>query len=528
MRVRGTRTLASVALVVEHSKQFRGSMRVHRNGLAAKTREFVVVGGLGPDCNLGVYNNDVGGVERALLERYYFCRSGGQFRPALPVFPQAYQTASLQAFRQQFSDNMSKVPLLTRSQVVETYQGRKRRVYQEAYRSLQEDPLGTHDSKLRSFVKFEKQDVGKAPRIINPRSPRFNLVLGTYLKRAEHKCFRAINKVFGRRTFATVIKGLNADDSAAVLRAKWGVFENPVAVGADAEKFDMHVSQEALKYEHSFYEDMFPGDCRLKWLLKQQLVNRGKAVVADGTVEFEIKGTRSSGDLNTSLGNCIIMCALMWAYAREKGIDVELANNGDDCVIFMEQRDLERFREGFSEWFKAKGFAMVTEEPVTEFEQIEFCQTRPVELSTGWRMVRNWKAVVEKDPMCLIPVPNTNVYRKWLDAVGTCGGVLAQGVPVLSAFYATMKRAGLPCGKLINEVYKNRSQLQLGVGVAAAEIDARSRVSFYYAFGITPDEQLQIENHYKSLTLVPEMAGIFHKDIVTLNPGFNVHTEKPE
>jgi len=355
--------------------------------------------------------------------------------------------------------------------------------------------LRQEDARLTSFVKFEKQDIGKAPRVINPRSPRYNLELARYLKFAEKRVFQAINKVFGARTPMTVIKGVNADVAAQVVRAKWELFRTPVAVGLDASKFDMHVSVAALKYEHSVYTGMYPNDQRLKTLLSWQLRNSGRAYVADGHVDFDIAGTRSSGDINTSLGNCILMCALVHSYAQRQGVDIELCNNGDDCVVIMEASDLVRFLTGLDGWFRKKGFAMVAEEPVYEFEQIEFCQTHPVHLSTGYRMIRNHNTVLQKDPMCLIAVPNQKAYQKWCAAVGQCGEMLNKGVPVQQHFARVFTRNGTTTSDAhMEHVYSGRYVLRAAKGCREAVVDARARVSYYYAFGVRPDEQLSAES----------------------------------
>lgn len=519
----GCNTTTPNELRLQRARECGGRLCVHRNGRLGKTREFVVTCGFSPDHNLGVYNNNVDTIERAFTERYFLCKDGEGFRPAFKVGPSSYKAPELSEFRELVLAAMPHLPVLSRSAVVNMYRGGKRRIYEMAHVSLQQDELCEKDAMLAAFTKFEKQDVEKAPRVINPRSPRYNLELGRYLKHAEHHYFRAINRAFGQYTRATVIKGFNADDSAEILHQKWRRFDNPVALGLDATKFDMHVSQQALKYEHSHYTGLFPGSKRLRQMLRWQLVNKGSAYCADGRVDFQMQGTRSSGDLNTSLGNCIIMCALVWSYARELGIDIELANNGDDCVVFMEERDLIRFQSRLSRWFRRKGFAMTVEAPVREFEELEFCQTHPVKLTTGWRMVRNLTAVLRKDPMCLIPLPTTKVYRKWLDAVGTCGSTLSEGVPIHEAIYAVYKRHGLPAGRLLDEVYRNRSQLQLGVRLKqGAQIAPETRVSYYYAFGVLPDTQVAYERWLRRTKLDYEIGPTIERSALVLDPGFNV------
>ena len=237
--------------------------------------------------------------------------------------------------------------------------------------------INQRDARVKPFTKFEKQSLSKAPRIINPRSPRYNLYLGKWLKKAEKIYYRAINKAWGARTDHTVIRGLTVRESARVLKQKWDQFKDPVAIGLDAKKFDMHVSTHALKYEHTYYTQVWP-DKRLARVLKWQLVNAGVAVCEDGEVHFRMNGTRASGDLNTSLGNCIIMCAAIWAFCQEQQIDAELGNNGDDCVLIVERSDVDKVLNNVDGFFRRLGFRMTSEKPVDIFERIEFCQSHPV------------------------------------------------------------------------------------------------------------------------------------------------------
>lgn len=506
MKVAGVDTVCSPQLRLRVDKLFPRMLSVTLNGRSGKQRQFTALTGLGPNHNLGLYNAKVAVAERALVERSFLCLDGAGFRPALKVRHGAFQTETLNEFLKGVTGNMPHIPRVSYEDVVSSYAGDKRATYQEALNSIRLRPFVDKDSELGMFVKREKQDVGKAPRVINPRSRRYNLELGRYLKLAEHKYFNAINCVFGARTPATVVKGFNVVTSANILRSKWDQFERPVAIGADATKFDMHVSVKALKYEHQFYKKMFPGDNFLRRLLRLQLRNRGVGRFPDGKVRFSLSGTRCSGDLNTSLGNCLLMCALMWSYAKERAVRVELANNGDDCMLFMESKDLARFVTGFDAWFRRKGFAVVLEKPVREFEQIEFCQTHPVWDGVKWRMVRNHLAVLTKDPMCLVDVPNWRTYQKWLGGVGTCGMALASGLPVQQEFYTLYRRlsGGVVCNDgFLKFIMKNTERLNQarGQNPLYGTIKTETRVSYWAAFGVLPDRQIDIEEHYRNLLL---------------------------
>jgi hypothetical protein len=459
---------------------------------------------MGPNHDFGVYNNSVHSVQCALEERYFLCKVNGQYLPAIETQARSWEVDTLVMFRRSVVQEVCAVATtISLLDVVNCYRGAKRRIYWNAFVSLLRVPLNRKDAELRPFTKFEKQSLFKAPRIINPRSPRYNLVLGKYLKKAEKLYYKAINLAWGDRTAHTVIKGLNVFESAAVMRAKWDCFHEPVAVGLDASKFDMHVSVEALRFEHSFYNLVFDS-AELAWLLELQVHNKGRAYCPDGTVDFTMPGTRASGDLNTSLGNCVLMCALIWAMCKQLGVVAELANNGDDCVLIMESGDLERTLAAVPGYFARYGFRMVVEEPVYVFEEIEFCQAHPVWLGDAWAMVRNVRTCLQKDPMCLVPIQNNKVWRKWLWAVGVCGQAVVPGCPVLQSFYRAFERSGVKSTARFRErVFRHTSMMERMEGLSGEgrAVTAESRSSFYRATGVMPDYQIALERYFDAFEI---------------------------
>lgn len=479
-------------------------LRVICDGQPTKPRTYHVVPRMGPCHNFGVFNNGVRSVERALLERYFLCQVDGTFHRSVAVKAGVFSSSLLSGVRRVVVDLVRpQATVLQTAQVVKLYTGAKRRVYEAAHRSLMRSKVNRKDASLRPFTKFEKQPLTKACRIINPRSPRYNLSLGKYLKHMEKKYYEGLNVAWGGHTAHTVIKGLNVVESAAVIRAKWERFTTPVAIGLDATKFDMHVSVEALRYEHGFYNRVFR-DRALAKLLSWQINNRGVAYCPDGQVRFSMPGTRSSGDLNTSLGNCILMCSMVLAMVKELGVQAELCNNGDDCVLMLEATDAERVVGYIRPFFLRHGFRMEVEPVVDVFESVEFCQSRPVFDGEKWVMVRNLSACLRKDPMCLVPLQNDRVWRKWLGAVGDCGVSLVSGIPVLQAFYECFQRNGVASGdKFKRHVFKNTSQEERskGVSVARREVSAEARASFWRAFGLPPDYQVGLETYYDALSI---------------------------
>lgn len=468
-----------------------------------KEREYLVLPQVVGDNEFGVFNNTCRAACIALTERYLNLKVDGKLTK--PIRPQkgAFLRPSIITFRNTLARACYGTPVLSRQQVVDLYTGAKRQLYQQACDSLDFDPLSEKDWMLKTFIKFEKCNVSKAPRIINPRSTRFTLELARYLKKLEKGLYRGINKVFGARTSHTVIKGLNVVETASVIREKWELFSDPVFIGGDITKLDMHIGLDALGFEHSCYNKIHKSR-KLKRLLKKQLHNFGTAYFADGKVSFKMEGTRSSGDINTSEGNAVIVCAVIYDAITELELFTEVIDNGDDFGLFIERRDMQRVVDFLPKHFEHFGFRLTMEDPVDEFENVEFCQTKPVFDGDVWRMCRLPMTIFKKDTICTMPVNSQKVWREWLKAVGDGGLSLTEGLPVLPNFYKAYQRSGSTCrSTIVQQVFKNTGQWQKSNNIQQfrSDVTVDARVSFYKAFGITPDEQIELEIYFDGLSI---------------------------
>lgn len=474
---------------------------------ATKARRLTAIAGVSPPADLRAYNNNIASLERAVKERVFFVKLDGKFTsPPKPLSRELF-FARMDKFSKLLAAHLPSTVPVMRHQFVDRYRGRKRVNYQKALDSLNVKEFSFKDSYIKTFTKYEKTLFSSVkdpvPRVVSPRSLRYNIELGRFLSPIEERIFRAIGKVMGENT---VMKGMNARDSARAIVAKWHSFRDPVAVGGDASRFDQHISVEALQWEHGVYTRCFPvarHKARLSSLLKMQLKNRCFGNVGDGSVEFTTNGVRMSGDMNTSLGNCVLMTALTASYADEIGCNVLLANNGDDCVYFMEREDLDKFMSGITLWFREMGFTMVMEDPVYEIEQISFCQTSPVWVGPDafdYIMVRDPRVAIAKDTISVHPLDNSKQVYGWLNAVGSGGLSLTGSLPVWQAFYKMYldSASGQKCSS--TETGWGWGVRQLGANMHRSEgpILPKTRASFFLAFGISPEEQICIENKYSS------------------------------
>ncbi len=469
---------------------------------------------LAGDTNFGVFNSSVDVAATALSQRYFKMKGvDGILRDPIQPIKGVFRRAVMLKFAKKITGILrSQAHVYSHQEVVEMYTGPKKQIYQKAYMDYLHNGITRSDATLSTFIKFEKTNLDKAPRMIQPRKPVYNLCLARYLKKSEKIIYKAINTVFKHRTPATVIKGMDCYESAKIIRQKWDLFHEPVAIGGDISKLDMHISVAALQFEHMIYNSAFNSKT-LKKLLRWQVKNYGRSFYADGMIKFKTNGKRSSGDINTSTGNTIIVCSVVYYCLTTLGLNAELIDNGDDFVVITEKINTDKIVKHFPHLFAEFGLPLVMETPVYEFEHLEFCQTKPVYDGVEWRMCRNALTSFAKDPICLIPINNLTILREWCRAIGEAGYNLTAGLPILPKFYSMFMRASPKVRDSIRyNTFRNTSYYQnAGVAVKRTAITTEARVSFYNAFGILPDVQVAIENYFDTTELMfndnPHLGG---------------------
>lgn len=494
MRVKGVDTQ------IKHEPPL-GVVPVPPRGLGKSgERHCLVVEACRPPVNFAIHNDSGVNLLRGLVERVYFVpTSEGLKEPPRPVsFADDMRGAFVKLVRA-----CPVLPCLTRDEFVSSYVGDRRRWvrYEQARVSLEHHPLELKDSMLDTFVKCEKINFSKktdpAPRVIQPRRPRFGLEFGRYMKPLEHVLY----KHMGQRLYGhpCVAKGFNASSTAKILREKWEMFDRPVAVSMDASRFDQHVSVDALQWTHAVYRRFFPGDPVLPRILSMMIENKGVASAKDAAFKYSVVGRRMSGDMDTALGNCLLMTCMTWSYCQRLGIRHQVFDNGDDIVVVFEQERLAEFQAGVVDHYKRLGFTMVVEAPVYEFEQIDFCQTHPVFDGQDWVMCRDVTSI-SKDLVCTI---GTSDIRPWLGAVGACGLSLTSGLPIYQSFYLWCVRSGRVTSADRHPNFAcGMSRLAFGMTPRVRVVQEAARVSFCLAFGILPDAQVAIEQYWDSLDVV--------------------------
>lgn len=384
----------------------------------------------------------------------------------------------------------------------QSYNGRLRKRYLEAERSLRVDGLLTSDdSYLRPFLKAEKFNAGaklSKPRLIYPRSPRYNLALASRLKPLEHWMwgFLTAPKVLGSGVGRVVAKGLNGVERANLVVRKFKARVGCVAFEVDGKAFEAHVGPHQIREEHAVYRAAFPGDRGLEYLLRAQLRLKGKL---ESGVKFSREGARASGDYNTGMGNTLVMLAVTAGVLKliVPG-KFDLLVDGDNAIVFLDHSALERVKSDFSPMVTSlSGHEFVLERPTSVIEEIRFGQSAPVFLgpNLGWRMVRDPRKVMSQALSSHRWLREEKFAREWIRGVAACELSLAVGVPVLQRWALKLQEEwGGPEGV---RAHPHADYFYQGAHLASSKeavpVVREARESFERAFGLSPDAQVDLE-----------------------------------
>lgn len=200
-------------------------------------------------------------------------------------------------------------------------EGRKNELRQLSKENL--DPWKKKYWKCKSFVKDEFYPSFKHARSINSRHDVMKLAFGP--------AFRAIEKqLFSRPEF---IKKIPASERPAYIMELFGE-RDPSAkyIATDYTAFESLFTRELMEScEFVLYDHMLSQvEGGLDKLALMRAVMLGKNVCGFKSMNVEVKATRMSGEMNTSLGNGFTNLMALLFLCHEKGSEVKCVIEGDD------------------------------------------------------------------------------------------------------------------------------------------------------------------------------------------------------
>jgi hypothetical protein len=411
------------------------------------------------------------------------------------------------------------------------YSGAKRARYQRACDDYIRDGITQKDALIKMFVKPERFNpdakVCPDPRAIQFRGAKYCVALARFLHPIEEHIYELTCCSAGVPQTRNVAKGLNSVTRAELLCQKASYFDDPVFISLDASRFDKHVDDKLLAIEHSIYLKS-NGNLEFMMLLSWQLVNH---CFTNLGMVYKVKGRRMSGDMNTAVGNCLLMLMMLLAFFTTLGITKwDTLDDGDDSVSIVERRDLDKVLASAHSIFLTFGHEIKVEKVTDDLSKVVFCQCSMIEYAPGRRkFVREFRAVMSKSLTGVRHWDNNTYRRKVLIAIGTCELVLCLGVPVLQEFaLAILRNAKRGLLKPIDladapEGLRKRALRDLrNLGVPLHALEAQpvmpcARSSFATAFDYPEHLQIILEERLK--------AWVFEVDGLTFEHGeINVPT----
>lgn len=385
--------------------------------------------------------------------------------------------------------------------IANNYSGGKRMQYLRACRWVDVEGFVRKDAVLKMFVKPDKypeaEIMDKPPRAIQYRTPKYNVMLASYLKDLEHKFYTIGTGPTGTTDTA---KGWNVQQRADILIQKAAHFKDPLFVNIDYSKMDSCVRPEHQRsIFRRIYLKKFPSKV-LKQLLWAQLRNKG---YSKHGIKYSMRGSRCSGDFTTGFENSIINWVILRYVVLRANISVELFIDGDDSIVIMERWDAFKFQYYANALIPKLGFEAKFKW-AEDIQQIDFCHTR---------LVFTDPPLMAREPIRAMSLFNISlkhypakVWPRLVQAKSLCEKYGNPGSPIL-----------MTLGEKTSNLYKplfdkdSFDYLTVNKSVKIVQVDDNARQSYYLAFGISPYEQELIERD-ESLDI--RYSGDYYRDVI--------------
>lgn len=344
---------------------------------------------------------------------------------------------------------------------------------------------------IGSFIKAEPYVKGttKAPRMIQAASDTAAVEAGLAFMPVEKRLWQY--REHGQKVFA---KGVSSFEVAAIAKAAWDSFPNPVALLVDHSKFDSCVLAAWIAAKDFFYQKLGI----VAEALEEMTLQLFNKCYSKCGIKYECFARLMSGRYDTSLTGNLINWAVMDDVFR--GIEHRKLLCGDDGVIFIDESDLDGLDLDPTVWAR---YGFKTEVDVVKcFEHIKFCQSNPVEVRPGvYRMVRDPFRAIARSCVTVKRYVGPG-WRRLVKSKGMSEMACSDGVPVLQAWAEHMIRAADAEGvvKHLKGEISYKASLEAGLNVRHKDIHHCARESFDRAFGICATQQMWMENWSDAIT----------------------------
>jgi len=268
----------------------------------------------------------------------------------------------------------------------------------------------------------------------------------------------------------------------------------------DASRFDKHIRGYQLRAMHGVYHMLF-GQGEIQKFCDFQLACKGRTTKG---IKYRLGPQRKSGDMDTSLGNCLIMCGMVIGWLRRVGIaKFDLFDDGDDCLVFIERAKLAHALATLDGEFAGMGHNITLEGIANRLEEIVHCQAIYLGGSVGV-MTRKWEKVLSHGLCSIRHFFSKRGGSRILKTMAFCESVLGTRVPIVWKFAEMMRRmvSGVRARAMMSDDLKILRRASLEIDINKLESvpmpsapDYETRLAFERATGVSPARQRRIEGY---------------------------------
>lgn len=378
--------------------------------------------------------------------------------------------------------------------------------YKNAYENIttRRLRLDHNFSRITAFVKSEKTSVekvlNKPPRLIQFRSYEYCYSLKSYLLNfgtvvKNEDTFRDI-LLPNRQLLRQAWTKYNDDDynTASIIEA-WNKYPDPVALLLDQIKFDGHYDEPLVSNERKFWNYLLGNKKFFDYLLSLQEKNVGYTRFG---IKYSMRGKRASGDYNTSDGNTATNTFMLVTWCEVAGVtEYSIFINGDDSILICSRADMIKLLKLGLDFFNDLCMETQMDNVAYRLEEISYCQRKLCYIGSKWRWI--------KDPFRTLgrfvvgPEKYKTCVNKYLLGNALCELHMSYGTPILQAWCLRVIADCLsegPDSRPLGSVDKEaaRKYLSSAEPLEIKTISSSDRHSFYLAWGVTPELQIQMEN----------------------------------
>lgn len=274
------------------------------------------------------------------------------------------------------------------------------------------------NASVEYFQKIEQLDEAKEPRAIQARVDEFKATLGPWIAALEHQA---------REQLPFFVKGLAPSEQAKRIAELGNLSENALEI--DFSRFDRSLSAPLLlETEHLIYEQCLPASVAA--MMRKQLSNH---VRTRNNASYMVEGTRMSGDVNTSIGNCLVNACLMLA----TGIPIShFIVEGDDMLAALDNKTRDNMDIGI-----LASAGLTPKIKILPFGEAEFCSRKVIRTTLGPKRCR--------DPRREIRRTGFSIHSETESEKLTRGVLEWEGIPMFGPLYQTL--SGLPITRVSNQ-----------------------------------------------------------------------------